>query len=546
MPRPKAHLSRYQEIADVLARHGLGYLASAVGLGRWLRSPHGSGNRGTAPEHLRLALEDLGPTFVKMGQLLSTRSDLLPAAYVTELSRLQDNASPVGFEQIRDAILQELGGEPDEVFDRFDPVPIASASIGQAHAAYLHDGTAVVVKVRRPDAVRRVHEDLAILLDLTDHLNRMWEPARAYNVRGLMQEFSQTIHAELDYLREGRNAERFAANFANSDIVAIPRVFWETTTSRVLTLERMSGIKIDATEALDAAGIDRGELARTGTGIMLQMIFEDSFFHADPHPGNLFVRPDGSIGLIDFGMVGELGEELQQKLIRFLIAFTLHDAAGLAASLRALSVTRGTGDSEQLREAMVSFIGEYEGLTLSEVSFTHLASRLLTVLRELHLQLPREIALVFKVLIMIEGIGLKLDPGFDLNGVLSPYVRRLMDARLSLPAIAKRLARVGADSSALLFALPTQMRRLLENVDANGLEVHLRASELEPLVARTERIGNRLVVGMITAAFIRGIGDIVVRRSQWRPWEGAMIRAGLAAVASFGAYLAWSGRRRLP
>lgn len=548
MAREKARLARYEEIADVLARHGLGVLASALGLDRWLRAPQGARGhdsaRSAAPQHLRHALEELGPTFVKLGQLLSTRSDLLPASYVTELSRLQDDAAPVAPEQIREAIRQELGGEPDDVFASFDAVPLASASIGQAHAAELHDSTRVVVKVRRPDAVRRVHEDLAILLDLADHLSRMWEPARAYNVTGLMQEFSQTIRAELDYLREGRNAERFAANFQGRRDVAIPRVFWETTTSRVLTLERMSGIKIDDVAALDAAGIDRRTLAKTGTAIMLQMIFEDSFFHADPHPGNLFVRADGSIGLIDFGMVGELGDDLQQKLVAFLIAFTLRDPDALSRALIGLSVTRGSVDRERLHEAMVSFIGEYDGRSLSEVSFTHLATQLLAVLREQHLQLPREVALVFKVLIMIEGIGLRLDPDFDLNSVLGPYVRRLLSERLSLPSLVKRLARASADSSAVLWALPAQLRRLLETVDANGLEVHLRAAELQPLVARTERIGNRLVVGMIAAAFIRGVGDIVVSRRHWRPWEGAMVRAGLTALVSGGAYLVWTAKRR--
>ncbi|MGW9345942.1 ABC1 kinase family protein, partial [Streptomyces albidoflavus] len=305
----RANLGRYQEIADTLARHGLGFLAGATGVGRWI--PAGrrdDGRRLTSPTHtvavrVRLALEELGPTFVKLGQLLSTRPDLLPPAYIIELSKLQDAAPPVPAEDIREAIERELGAGPEGVFATFDSEPLASASIGQVHAATLQDGASVVVKVRRPDAVRQVHEDLEILNNLADRAARVWEPARTYDVRGIVQEFSRTLRRELDYLREGENADRFAAHFDGQPDVLIPRVFWDRTTSRVLTLERMTGIKINDLAALDAAGIDRAVLAQTGADIMLRMIFEHRFFHADPHPGNLFVQPDGSIALIDFGMV---------------------------------------------------------------------------------------------------------------------------------------------------------------------------------------------------------------------------------------------------
>lgn len=538
--------SRYSEIAEVLGRHGVGFLAAAVGISAWLptrrNSADGAGQHRTVPERLRLALEELGPTFVKLGQLLSTRPDLLPPAYIVELAKLQDAAPPVAAETIIEAITAELGKGPDEIFTVFDTRPLASASIGQAHTAVLADGTSVVVKVRRPDAVRKVNEDLEILQNLADRAGRLWEPARSYNVHGLVQEFSQTLRAELDYLREGRNAERFAKNFERRPEVSIPRVFWETTTSRVLTLERVSGIRITDVGALDAAGIDRSALAKTGARLMLRMIFEDGFFHADPHPGNLFVQPDGSITLIDFGMVGEIDPELQDKFVDFLVAFTRRRPEELADALIRLSVTRGTGDEDRLRERLTSFVADYSGKPLSELGFAHLSSELLGIVREQRMQLPREVALIFKVLIMIEGIGVQLDPDYDLLGVLTPYVRRLLKDRLSFASITERVFGASADAGALMVELPTRLRRILERADRSGIEVHLRAAELEPLVTRTERIGNRLVAGLIAAALINGVGELVVGGKRWRSWESALMGAGLTAMTSLTGYLVWTSR----
>ncbi|HEX5856622.1 MAG TPA: AarF/ABC1/UbiB kinase family protein [Microbacterium sp.] len=547
-----SRLNRYQEIAVTLRRHGLGFLANALGVNRWIparravpETPSNEQPR-TAPERVRLALEDLGPTFVKLGQLLATRADLLPQPFIVELSKLHDSASPVPAEVIREALRDELGDDPSAVFERFDLTPLASASIGQAHSATLHDGTPVVVKVRRPDAVRQVHEDLEILQTLADRASRLWEPARAYNLRGLVQEFAQTLRAELDYLREGRNAERFAENFARRPDVVIPRVFWDTTTSRVLTLERMTGMKITDLAALDAAGIDRKALAKTGAQVVLQMIFEDRFFHADLHPGNLFVHGDGTIALIDFGMVGEIGDELEDQLTKFFIAFTSRNPDALVRALLDLSVTRGQVDRDQLRESMVSFVGEYEGRSLSEVSFARLTTGMLTALREQHLQLPREAALIFKVLLMVEGIGVLLDPNFDFVGVLTPYARRLVKERLSPAAIARRVANASADAGELLLEMPRRLRRILEVMDRSGVEVHLRAAELEPLVARTERIGNRLVAGMIAAALIRGVGGLVVGGKRWKGWESGLMGAGVTATTTLVGYLLWTARRHRP
>lgn len=545
-----AHRGRYRRIAAILERHGLGVGLGLLGMGGWV--PFNKGVLGharrdepyTNPEHVRLALEELGPTFIKLGQLLSTRRDLLPAPYLVELATLQDAAPAEQWEPIRAVIREELGADPEEVFAQFDPQPLAAASIGQAYAATLHDGTPVVVKVRRPGAVAQINEDLEILESLAARADTRWETAHQYNLPGIVAEFSRSLRAELDYLHEGRNAERFAANFADSPDVAVPRVFWDTTTSRVLTVERVSGVRVDDLAALDAAGIDRPALAQRGANTVLTMVFEHRFFHADPHPGNMFIHPDGAIALIDFGMVGQLDEEVTDQLAQVLLTFTQGDLDAFTTAVLALSVTKPAVDRDELRGSLGTLLAQYRGRPLSEISISHLLGQLLTLLRHHHLQLPQQTALLFKVLMMTEGLAAHLDPQFDMLQALTPFSERLVQRQLSLPALAKRWAQASADAGALLLELPATLRRVRQLLDSNGFEVHLRAAELEPLVRRTERIGNRLIAGLIAAALVNGIGELVSNNPKWRSREGVMIGAGAGMISALGGYLLWTMRRR--
>lgn len=560
MAEANTHTARYREIAATLRRHSLGFMVGLLGIGRFAPfRRNGGGGRGaddvepstvdTSPEHLRRALEELGPTFIKLGQLLSTRSDLLPPAYADELAKLQDAAPPVPVAEIRAVIRRELGAEPEELFATFDDRPLASASIGQAHTATLADGTEVVVKVRRPGAVARVLEDLEILQNLAARAARGWGPAREFDATGIVEEFAQTIRAELDYLQEGRNAERFAESFEDEDDVVIPRVFWEHTTSRVLTLERMRGMNIGDAEALDAAGVDRKRVARRGADIVLKMTFEDRFFHADLHPGNLFIHDDGTIALIDFGMVGVIGEELRGQLSGLFVGLVRGNAELLAGTLTSMSTGTTPVDRETLREDLRVFLAKYRLRSLRETPFARMMADLYAILRAHRLRLPREMALLFKALLLIESLAHRLDPEFRLGDSLEPYAERLARERLSATAIARRMARAGADLGELALEAPGVLRRLLDSADGNGLQVHLRAAELEPLVARTERIGNRLVAGMISAALITGVGGIVTSERRFRRWEDTLLGTGLGVIGALGGYLAYTAaqrRRRRP
>ena len=545
-----SHAERYRQIAETLARHGLGFLVGAAGMDRWLPLQHGlfgHEKREEAfsnPEHLRLALEELGPTFIKLGQVLSTRPDLLPLDYQTELAKLQDAAPPVAGSMISEVVASQLGKTTAELFASFDLEPLATASIGQAHAATLFDGTEVVVKVRRPGVVEQIEEDLEILRNLATAVGRHWEAAADWDVEGMANEFAQSLRAELDYLQEGRNTERFAANFAASPDVHIPRVYWDTTTSRVLTLERISGTKVNDTQGLDRAGIDRHKLADRAASIAAKMIFDDGFFHADPHPGNLFVEPEGRIGLIDFGMVGTIDDELRLKLGRLLVALVSKRPERIASALIKLSTVRGNVDPAALRSDIVPIVALYADRSLDQVSVGDVAREVLALLRRHHLHLPRQMALLVKMVVMTEGMGVLLDPKFQLGQVLAPYARRLALERFSPHAVTRRLAQSGADMAELLVDLPEQLHRATELLDSGGLEVHLRAAELTPMVDRVERVGQRLVVAMIAGALIKGIGDLVaLDQRRWQSWHVPLVSAGLGAVGAFGAYLTWTARR---
>ena len=546
----RTRLDRYRQIAEVLYRNGLGWLVTASGLqarvpflGR-IAARDDAGRPRSSPAYLRTALEELGPTFVKLGQLLSTRPDLLPADYRDELAKLQDAAPPVPWDQVRGVLAEELGEQWKDRFASFTHEPLASASIGQAHAATLRNGTDVVVKIRRPGVVGQVDEDLDILRNLAHAADRHWEAAADYDLAGIADEFADTLRRELDYLEEGRNAEHFARNFAHDPGIRIPAVYWDVTTSRVLTLERLRGLKVTDTAALDAAGIDRTALAERAAHAEVKMVFEDGFFHADPHPGNLFIEPNGRIGLIDFGMVGRVDERLREQLSSLFVAVIRRDPERMATALMRVSVSPTRVDRGRLVDDLGPFIRMYQGRDLAHVQVGKLITLALGILRRHHLQLPREMALLLKMLVMTEGMGEVLDPEFSLGQTLAPYARRMAAGHLYPAAYAKRLARASMEALELGTELPDQIRRLINTLDVEGLEVHLRASELAPLVERLERVGNRMVAAIFAAAFIRGVGELTLGDTdRWKSWQAPLMSAGLASTGALGGYLAWTARK---
>lgn len=549
------HTHRYREIAGVLARHGLGYLVGLSGHERHVpfqRGLLGHPRRSepyTRPEHVRLAFEELGATFIKLGQILSTRSDLLPPAYLTELARLQDAVPPVPSDQIEVTLVAELGRPITEAFATFDPTPLAAASIGQVHRATLADGVEVVVKVRRPGVVEQIEGDLEILHNLAARASRHWEVADQYDVVGLVAEFSETLRTELDYLREGHSAERIAANFADDPTVHIPRVFWETTTARVLTLERVRGMKVTDLTALDASGIDRKALAARAANITLKMIFADGFFHADPHPGNFFIAPDGAIALIDFGMVGVVDERTRTQLVGILFAVTSQDADRLADVLIEIGVARGPVDRALLRQDLDHLLTHYYNQPLGDLAIGPLLNETFAIIRRHYLQLPTSLALLLKTFVMSEGVAAQLDPDFSLIGTLTPYARQMMVEENSPQRWARRIGKASLDAGDLAVALPHQVRRLLGELERGELVVGARPEGFAPVMRHVERLVNRIVLGLLASSFIIGLAVLmtVYHPAGNQGWTGAFFAVGFVLAALLGLSLAWSilrsGRR---
>jgi ubiquinone biosynthesis protein len=441
--------------------------------------------------------------------VLSTRVDLLPPEYVAELARLQDSARPLSAEVIRETIEGDLGRALDRVFLRFDEAPLAAASIGQVHSAMLLDGAEVAVKARRPGVVERIREDLEILRTLAGTASRRSRLAADYDLVALVDEFSQTLRGETDYLREARNAERFRIAFESTPWLRVPRVVWEATGERVLTLERVTGIKIDDLEALDARRIDRRLVAERDAAMVLTMVLRDGFFHADPHPGNFFVEDDASIGMVDFGMVGRIDERLQDQLAWALLAFSGSDLERQIDVLYELGIARPRTDREALRRDLAQMRTRYVGRTLGEIQVRQAAGDAIAFARRHRLQLPASLALLAKTLAMHEGLVRRLDPEFDLSATLQDYGRKVSLRQLSPGVLGRWLAEGVLDWGRLSLELPQRLRRLMSLAERGDLEIAMRPSSFEPVLRRAERMVRMLIAGVIVAAAIIAAAVVV-------------------------------------
>jgi ubiquinone biosynthesis protein len=493
------------------------------------------------PEHVRRALEELGPTFIKLGQILSTRADLLPVSYQVELSKLQDEALPLKAEVVSSIVEAEFGRPVEVVFGRFNPVPVAAASIGQVHSAQLRDGTPVVVKVQRPGVVEQIEQDLQILQNLAQTATRRWALAEEYAVVSLVQEFAQTLRAETDYLREGRNAERFATNFAGDDTVHFPRVYWEQTTARVLTLERINGIKIDDFAGLDGAGCDRSQIAQNGARMVLKMVFRDRFFHADPHPGNFFIEPGDRIGVVDFGMVGTVGPRIQEQLAWALLAYTSEDPERQVDTLYELGVAGHHVDRIALRRDVEHLRARYYGRPVGEIAIRPVVNDVLGVVRRHRLHLPAGYALLLKTVLMHESLVTRLDPSFEFTAVLVPYARRMMVRHFSPLGWGPTFAQAAVDFARLGAELPQQLRRLLSSLQRGDLELGIRPSGFGAMLRRGERIANRIVLGMIASAFVIALAVLLsAYHVRSDPTIGVVLIIGFVLASVLGVYVAWS------
>ncbi len=520
---PYRHLKRYREIGRVLVAHGFGEFLDQMQLLPILDVPRRLLRRGSrpplgAPVRLRLALEELGPTFIKFGQILSTRPDVLPPEFVEELSKLQDAVPPAPSSLIQQLIQEELGSPPEAIFASFDTSPLAAASLAQVHPATLADGTEVVVKVQRPDIRPQIETDLEILMDLARLAQRHTPLGQIYDLEDIAEDFAYTLRNELDYRREGRNADRFRRNFQEEPHLYIPRVYWEYTTERVLVLERIRGIKIDDIQALREAGYDTREIALHSARIVIKEVLEDGFFHADPHPGNFVVMPGHVIGAMDFGMVGELDQWLREELVRLYIVSVQMDTEGVVDQLIRMGAAAATVDRQRLRRDMGRLLRKYRGMTLKEIRATEVVRDVMPIAFRHRLRFPTDLWLLGKTLSMMEGVGLQLDPDFDMFAVSEPYVRRFVRQLYSPVAVSRRVALSARHWNDLGRDLPRHAYRILSQAAEGRARVILHVERDNPLLAQLNRVINRLIVGVITAAFIVALALLFPLLSFAWPW----------------------------
>lgn len=502
---------RYREVATVLARHGLGALNAQLGLTRFVppRLFARDGLPHTPAEHVRLAIEDLGTTAIKLGQILSTRPDLIPTDLSAELEKLRDQIPAVDTATIVAEVERQLGCPVQDAFASFEEAPLAAASIGQVHGATLRDGTRVVVKVRKPGVKEQVNTDLAILAGLARRARNI-EALAAYDVEGIADDFAWTLRAELDYVREGRNADRLREALAEDERLVVPRVHWDLTREGVIVLDRVDGIRISDIAALDAAGIDRRALAKLHAEALMRQVFYDGFFHADPHPGNFLVLSDGRMALLDFGMAGQLDAEVREALLQLFVAVTSQDSAAVTDAMEHLGILRSPALRDAVRRDVHHVLSRYYGLSVAEFSLREYLDDVFAVVRRHRLVLPADLALVLKTVGMSEGLWRQLDPAFNAAEVAEPFVREAATGLYAPRAWGRRVARAAADTIELGAYLPGQIRRIASRIDRGELEVTLQHRELNEALDRFGAMVSRLAAAIVFAAFILGLPVIAV------------------------------------
>ena len=493
---------RFSQIGRVLVRHGFGFVFD-VRRGR--RETRGIEEL-LAPNfgvRLRRTLEDLGPTFVKFGQLLSTRSDVIPEGILVELQRLQDTAAPIHLEAAQAVIERQLGAPIGKVFAALDPTPLGSASIGQVYEARLHGGERVAVKVQRPEAQRRVEADLALMRDFAALLDARFGDRIFIDVKELVAEFEGVIRRELDYEAEAQNARRFAINFAGTP-VKIPRVYTQLSTRRDLTMEFIEGTRFHDLRPLLLPPAERRRVATLGAEAIFKMAFEDGFFHGDPHPGNLILTPQGELALLDFGMVGFMSRGDIEALSRLFIAVIQRDAAAVLRGLEGLGVRYSTEVRGALLQELREFLYKYSGLSVGEVTLGQALSELISLVRRYRLSMPPVFPLLTKALVTAEALARSIDPTINVYEVAQPYARRLLLERYEPGFLFERSQERAVEYARYLEELPDQVRQLLTELEDGELEVKLNNRGLDELIGEVDVLANRLVFAIVTGGLLIG------------------------------------------
>jgi ubiquinone biosynthesis protein len=533
-------LGRLHVIASVLIRYGFGDLVRRMGManaleraGRALLWKHADEYAHMEPPaRVRRALEELGPTFVKLGQVLASRVDLFPPEWIAEFGKLQDSAPPSPYDKVLQQFAEDMGAPPEQVFAFFDPEPIAAASIAQVHRARLEDGSEVVIKIRRPDIKPIIEADLRLLMRLAEFAEAEIPDWRNFRPLEVVRQFSLSLHRELDFAGECRNSEVIANNFADysdrnifppstetgqaspspaAPVILIPHVYWQWTGERLCVQEFIDGIPGRNLTAVDRAGFDRKILARRGARAVLKMIVEDGFFHADPHPGNVFYLPGNRIAFIDFGMVGRLTEERRTQLIQLLLGLVRHEPDRVADVMLDWTGDAAVDEASLIQEIQ-AFVDQYHGVLLKQLSIGTMLNDLAATLRTHSIVLPPDLALLIKAFITLEGMGRELDPDFDMAGEALPMLEKAFRVRYTPAALFKRGWRSATEMLGILTEFPHDLSRMLRAVRRGRVEIRIEIANLKHVGNQLDGAANRLTVGIVVAALIVGSSIVMTVR----------------------------------
>jgi ubiquinone biosynthesis protein len=530
LKRRLKHLKRFRHIAAVLFRHGFEEVGSSL---------HNRGRRAaksdqttkinkthTRSERVRLVLEELGPTFIKFGQLLSTRPDLLPAEYIAELEKLQDQVPAEKYELIRDYIFRELGDYPENIFERFDTKPIAAGSIGQVHYAQTKDGRKVVLKVRRPQIVDKVKTECEIILDLAYRFrNYIAKEDETIDPERLVSEFTIAVSKEVDFDNERRNQMRFIRNFADDESIHVPEIIEEYCSDGIITMEYIEGVRPGKAEKLIAAGLDPKAIARIGADFVLKQVFTYGFFHTDPHPGNFFVLKDNILAPIDFGQVGKIGSQERRLLREVVVSIVTGDAAQMVRGLEHAELIGERTDVSRLTRETENLFDSYYGLPLKEISFSDIITRGFEIMRKHYVTPPADFTLMMKSLTTIETFAVNLDEDFEIFEYLKPYARKFSIEDYLPSNIAKKSRKMAVEMQNIASKLPEDIYAIMRKVRQGNVQVRVHHEHLETLSNTLDKSSNRISFAVIIAALLIGSSMLV-------PQSGTVL--GLVKLETLG------------
>lgn len=500
--RTYRHLNRYREVAAILAKHGFGDLLHVLRLD--------ADDAADRPERVRLAVQDLGPTFIKAAQYLSTRADLLPAEYLRELSKLQDSAPSFPARTARRMIEEDLGAPISRLYGRFDDRPLAAASIAQIHSAALPDGREVVVKVQRPDIRRVVAVDLEIMKRQASLAEKHLPGWDRFKPAKVVAEIGRSLEREMDFAQEAAHTERFARQFAADPSVVVPAVHRALSSPRVLTLERVRGVKISGAAALEKASLDPRLAADALARHYLEMIFIHGFFHADPHPGNLFLQPDYAVAYVDFGMVGRLDRGTREGLADAIYAVSQRDQNALSRALLALAEREEEPDARLFEADMGELMDQYAYRPLAEWRLGRMLEQLFQATARHGVRVPPDLYLVVKALTELESLSRGLDPNFDAITASIPFVSRVREERVSPGRLAERAADAGRETLDLLADAPSELRELIRQARRGRLLLEFEHKGLEPYLAELDQVSNRLAYALLLGSLVIGSSLMMV------------------------------------